>query len=124
MKKVTNIDIDKATAYVPDGIHQMGSSGTTVFFKSMFADGTILAWYSHSPWGRYTDGYQGWVVIDPRKKIIIDEVETKSMWMSSGEYRDWRKEMTKKHGKTKKMFTRQRWDGTTELIWKKNNDGF
>jgi len=55
------------------------ASGVCYFFRSVFEDGCILAFYAHSPCGTYHDMEKGWVVIDPVRKTIQDECETVSM---------------------------------------------
>jgi len=68
------------------------------FFKGKYKDGYILAFYSHSPWGRCYDQKRGWVLIKVENRkvgIIVDEVASYS-WGSTGEAREvlakWRKE--------------------------------
>lgn len=109
-KKVT-IDKKDGTAYF-----ESKHSWTSVlyFFRSEFADGYILAFYSHSPWGRVHDMEQGWVVIDPKSKQVVDECATRSMGMASGEYREWIKDIRKQHGKTKKVFRNE----SGGMLWK------
>lgn len=109
------VDMGDKTAYSSGG-GRMGS-GRLYFFRSVFENGNILAFYSDSPWGRCYDMEKGWVVINPKTKDIVDEVATKSMGWSTGDFRPWRKEMREKHGKTKKVFR----DDLGNLIWK--NDG-
>ena len=99
------IDIKEGTAYL---------SGVSYFFRSQFADGIILAFYSHSPWGRCEDMEKGWVLIDPTKKIILDKCATRSFGFATGEYREWIKGVREEHGKTAKTFR----DESGDYLWK------
>ncbi len=105
---ILDIDIKDHTAYDPEAC-------TSYFFRSEFEDGCILAWYSNSPMGMCSDQEQGWVVIDPKNKVVVAECETRSMGLATGEYRSWVKDIREEHGKTEKVFRY----GNGDLYWKK-----
>jgi hypothetical protein len=73
------------------------------FFKGTFADGKILAFYSHSPWGRVHDQIRGWVLIDPKKKEVIDECETFNWISMNCGWKDWMRRLKQEHGKLTKI---------------------
>ena len=79
-------------------------AGETYFLRSVFADGTILGFYSHTPAGNCYDQQQGWVIIDPKNKLIIEMQATKTWGEATGEYREWMSVMRQWHGKTVKTF--------------------
>ena len=79
-----------------------GFMSPLLFHKSILKDGCILAWYSQNPCGNCTDGEKGWMVIDPKKKEIVDEIETMSMHMCTySNFKEWLRDVLKKHGKGK-----------------------
>lgn len=88
--------------------------GVVYYFRSRFADGMVLAFYSHSPWGRCHNMEEGWVVIDTDKSEIVDEVETKSGGMATGEQRAWMKRVRAEHGKTVETYRNE----MGEYLWK------
>lgn len=78
----------------------MVSNEDNLFFLTLkFKDGCLLGFYSHSPWGTTRDQERGWVVIDPKKKEVIDECETYSHGQAGNDFWKWRKKQTKVHGK-------------------------
>ena len=86
-----------------------------LFHKSILGDGCILAWYSQNPCGNCTDGDKGWMVIDRKKKEIVDEYETMYMHMSCGEgFIEWKKNVLKEHGKGK--IIRNEWGGQLHVM--------
>jgi len=90
-----------------------GRAGSeTYFLTNVFKDGSLLGFWSHSPWGYCKDQEKGWVVFN-KELEMISYCETVSQGRSAGEdWRTWRKEQTKLHGKSKRIT-----DGT-ENIWK------
>ena len=86
----------------------------TYFFRDVFEDGCVLAFWSDSPWGRVHDQDRGWVVIDPERNSIVDEKQT-YYFGSLGGYREWMKKMKKKHGKIIKSFKKN-----GKYIWRMN----
>lgn len=67
------------------------------FLKGEYADGCILAFYSHSPCGNYHDQQRGWILIGTNKEIL-DEVDTYN-WGATGEGRKVLKIWREKHSK-------------------------
>lgn len=71
------------------------------FLSAKYEDGHLLAFYSHSPCSHVRDQEQGWVLIDPKTKQIIDEVQTRSMGVCTCEGREKKKKWREEHGKMK-----------------------
>ena len=69
------------------------------FLTLKFKDGCLLGFYSHSPWGSTRDQERGWVVIDPKKKEVIDECETYYCGPTGNDFAKWRKKQTEIHGR-------------------------
>lgn len=87
---------------------------TCLFLKGKFADGFLLAFWSHSPCGCVRDQEQGYALIDCDTQEIINQCETVTIGMPAGEdFRSWLKEQKEEHGKLK-YFT----DGHGRHIWK------
>ena len=84
------INWDTATVYDTE-------NRCTYFMKRRFKDGTIMAFYSRSPWSRSEDQERGWVVIDPVNKVVLSQCETFYHGFSYGEYNDWIKEQKQLH---------------------------
>lgn len=71
-----------------------------IFLQARFKNGFFLGFWSHSPWGTCHDQEQGWAVINPQTLEVVDHCETKHYGVSTGEFREWRKEMTSQYGKS------------------------
>jgi len=107
--KQVKIDIENGTA-----CHKNKMSLRSYFFRAELTSGMILAFYSDSPWGRCHDMEKGWVIIDPKRKCILEEVATRSMGEATGDYKDWIADIHKQYGKTKKVFR----DESGKCLWK------
>jgi len=97
MEHKVEIDWKEKTAHDP-------KKKELYFFRSQYEDGCIKAFYSHSPWLRTGNMQKGWVIIDPKRSVVISRVETRSMGSPTGEGRKWFREQRKLHGKTIKVF--------------------
>jgi len=104
------------TMDVRDGTAYDKVESRTLFFRKRFNDGCILAFYSDNPWGNYHNQERGWVVIDGRKRKIIDEVTTYFHGSTGNEYNDFLKRNKEKHGGFRPNSTWRESDG--EVKWK------
>jgi len=78
----------------------MASDEDNLYFLTLkFKDRCLLGFYSHSPWGTTRDQERGWVVIDPKKKEVIDTCETCYFGSTGKNFAKWRKNQTEIHGK-------------------------
>lgn len=85
-----------------------------IFLTHIFQDNHFLGFWSHSPWGRTTDGEQGWVVISQDKKVT-DNIVTKTMGERvNNDFSLWRKIQKEQHGKAFKLSPE--WENS--LFWK------
>lgn len=106
------IDMKELTAYNREG--GTFGRGRMYFFRHWLRDGTVLAFYSDSPWGRVHDMEKGWAVIDLKKRAIVDEIQSRVMGESTGETRMWMKQVKRRHGRIKEP-VRNEWG---EIAWK------
>lgn len=91
---IPNIDKDLAIKTNDDQL---------IFLTNIFKDGCFLGFWSHSPWGRTTDGEKGWAVINSNLDII-DSCETKTFGEHvNNDFKEWRKEQHEIHGKSFKL---------------------
>ena len=96
----------------------MTSDNVVVFLQKELADGSLLGWFSHSPWGLQMDQEQGWVLLSPDFEVI-DSVATVAMGRHTGEGREWFRRVKEQHGATKTRFTKKH---NNELRWKKGDN--
>ncbi len=71
-----------------------------IFLQARFKNGFFLGFWSHSPWGTCHDQEQGYAVVNPETLEVVEYCETKCYGVSSGKFREWRREMTLKYGKS------------------------
>ena len=87
------IDMTDKTAYG-------GEVGNSVLFLTgKFKNGYLLGFRSDDPCGCTTNQTKGWMVIDPKKKKIVDRVTTRWYGKYTGEYRQWRREQKENYGR-------------------------
>lgn len=61
-----------------------------VFLTHVFKSGHLFGWYSHSPWGRVHDQEQGYVIVDPHTREVIDVCPTRTGGEPAGcDFRGW-----------------------------------
>jgi len=77
-------------------------SGDLVFLTKVYKSGDtffLLGFYSHSPCGNVRDQEQGWMLINYETMEIVDEINTRSMGRSTGEFKEWYKNLGEQYGK-------------------------
>lgn len=124
-----------ASAIYANGRHRGGDP--MLFIKGYFADGKhILAFFSHSPWGRVRNQHRGWVLLRFRSEttkrvaVVVDVCETFYWGDTSAFYQSdylgtyirnwhhWRKLLRERFGKLKPAlsdFGTPQWSMTEEL---------
>ena len=71
-------------------------NNSLIFLTHRFKTGHFLGFWSHSPCSTTQDQEKGWAVIDPDTLKIC---ETRSYGNWSGEFKEWRKQMSNNFGK-------------------------
>lgn len=90
----STLDLNNSTFYTKEFEHSL------IFLQARFDNGFFIGFWSHSPWGTTHDQEQGWAIINPETLGIIDYCETKYLGNSIVGFREWRKKMTSKYGKS------------------------
>ena len=87
----------------------------TLFLTHVFKDGSLLAFWSHSPWGTCNDQEQGTILLSSDLEEI-DSIATRMHGESQGGFKQWRANVKEMKGGAKKIAD----EITGELIWKKS----
>ena len=88
--------------------------GELFFLTNVFADSSLLGFWSHSPWGTTRDQEQGWVVLS-KDLEVISSCETRTSGQNAGnDFRAWRRDQKLIHGRSFKLCP----DWDNESFWK------
>lgn len=88
--------------------------GELIFLTHVFENGSVLGFWSHSPWGRVSDGEQGWMIIS-KELEQLGAITSKTNHERSGEdIRKWKSSLRLHHGKSFKL--KPEWNN--ESFWK------
>ena len=77
------------------------------FIKKKYMDGSFLAFWTDSPWGRVHDQDRGWVVIKPTKSgqgVIVDRIQTYDFGPTGEDYRGFLVRNKEEHGGYKESY--------------------
>lgn len=89
------------------------TKGELIFLTKVFKDGTLMGFWSHSPWGTCHDKEQGWALVNPETMTILDSFATLEDGVRQGGFKDWFADLKVDHGKAN--FLVNEWG---DRVWK------
>lgn len=102
-KVADNIDLEDATVSIRKEQRSMVGP-TLIFLIKQFTDGTLLGFWTCSPWGRVQDQDRGWATVNIKTGLIRSRMQTYNFGPTRGDYKKWLKKRKELHGNTKRTF--------------------